>query len=129
MGNGFGGGIFSVSYKNQRLSTALGGGFNRYVGDHWGQVLWVKNYIGMLDPEHEYYRNKGTKNDGNLYVKADYAWTDKLNAYVDMQYRYITYQIKGTNDKWNSLTNEGLSIWILMKRLAFSIRRLGFPGR
>ena len=108
MGNGFGGGIFSVSYKNQRLSTALGGGFNRYVGDHWGQVLWVKNYIGMLDPEHEYYRNKGTKNDGNLYVKADYAWTDKLNAYVDMQYRYITYQIKGTNDKWNSLTNEGL---------------------
>ena len=108
MDNGFGGGIFSLSYKNEQLNAALGGGFNRYEGDHFGQVLWVKNYIGMLEPEHEYYRNKGTKNDGNIYLKADYQLTDGLNMYADMQYRHIKYQIEGMNDKWNSVTNDGL---------------------
>ena len=108
MDNGFGGGIFSLSYKNEHLNAALGGGFNRYEGDHFGQVLWVKNYIGMLEPEHEYYRNKGTKNDGNIYLKADYQLTDGLNMYADMQYRHIKYQIEGMNDKWNSVTNDGL---------------------
>ena len=108
MDNGFGGGIFSLSYKNELLNAALGGGFNRYEGDHFGQVLWVKNYVGMLEPEHEYYRNKGTKNDGNIYLKADYQLTDGLNMYADMQYRHIKYQIEGMNDKWNSVTNEGL---------------------
>ena len=108
MDNGFGGGIFSLSYKNELLNAALGGGFNRYEGDHFGQVLWVKNYIGMLEPEHEYYRNKGTKNDGNIYLKADYQLTDGLNMYADMQYRHIKYQIEGMNDKWNSVTNDGL---------------------
>ena len=108
MDNGFGGGIFSIAYKDQRLNAALGGGFNRYEGHHFGQVLWVKNYIGSLTPDHEYYRNKGTKNDGNIYLKADYQLTNGLNMYADMQYRHITYQIKGVNDKWNSVTNDGL---------------------
>ena len=108
MDNGFGGGIFSIAYKDQRLNAALGGGFNRYGGHHFGQVLWVKNYIGSLTPDHEYYRNKGTKNDGNIYLKADYQLTNGLNMYADMQYRHITYQIKGINDKWNSVTNDGL---------------------
>ena len=35
MDNGFGGGIFSLSYKNERLNAALGGGMNRYEGDHF----------------------------------------------------------------------------------------------
>ena len=119
MDNGFGGGIFSVNYRNSRLNTTLGGGLNRYEGDHFGQVLWVKNYTGMLAPNHEYYRNKGTKTDGNIYLKADYKLTDKLNAYADLQYRHIGYQIKGTNDKWNVVTDEGLQQLIINEKFDF----------
>ena len=36
MDNRFGGGIFSVSYKADRLYASLGGGLNRYYGDHFG---------------------------------------------------------------------------------------------
>ena len=43
MDNWFGGGIFSVSYKADRLHASLGGALNRYDGDHFGKVLWVKN--------------------------------------------------------------------------------------
>lgn len=119
MANGFGGGIFSVSFRNKQLNATLGGGFNRYEGDHFGQVLWVKNYIGTLNPDHEYYRNKGTKNDGNIYLKAEYQLAKGLNAYADMQYRHISYQIKGTNDKWNSLTNNGMQQLDIDKQFGF----------
>ena len=125
MDNGFGGGIFSVNYRNNRLNASLGGGLNHYDGHHFGRVLWVKNYQGEVSPDHEYYRNKGTKTDGNIYLKADYGLTDKLNVYADMQYRHIDYRIKGTNDKWNSLTDEGLQQLDIDERFDFFNPKVG----
>ena len=104
MDNHFGGAVFSLNYKNSRISASLGGGANRYFGHHFGQVLWVKEHIGNLQPNHEYYHNRGAKNDANIYLKADYRMTDALNIYADMQYRHIGYTIKGCNDKWNDAT-------------------------
>ena len=101
MDNWFGGGIFSVSYKADRLHASLGGALNRYDGDHFGKVLWVKNYIGELNPDHDYYRNNATKNDGNIYLKANYELVSGLSAYLDLQYRHINYKINGLNDKYN----------------------------
>ena len=102
MDNWFGGGIFSVNYNHNRLHASLGGALNRYDGDHFGKVLWVKNYLGSLDPDRDYYRNNATKNDGNIYLKANYELGKGLSAYADMQYRHITYKMNGENDKWNS---------------------------
>ena len=104
MDNHFGGAVFSLNYRSDRLNASLGGGANRYFGHHFGQVLWVKEYMGNLQPNHEYYRNNGAKNDANIYLKADYRIADGLNIYTDMQYRHIGYTIKGCNDKWNDAT-------------------------
>ncbi len=101
MDNGFGGGVFSVNYSDNRLKASLGGGLNRYEGNHFGRVLWVENYLGELDPDRDYYRNKGTKNDGNIYLKADYEIVKGFRAYADLQYRHITYKIYGQNDKYD----------------------------
>ena len=101
MDNHFGGAVFSLAYKSKRLNASLGGGLNRYFGRHFGHVLWVKEYIGDLEPNHEYYRNNGAKNDANIYLKADYRLTGSLNIYADLQYRHIGYRINGCNDKWN----------------------------
>lgn len=99
--SGFGGGVFSANYQNDKLTASLGGAVNYYSNDHYGKVLWVENYIGTLNPDHEYYRNKGQKTDANIYAKANYALTNTLNFYADLQYRYINYRIKGDNDKWD----------------------------
>lgn len=97
----FGGGIFSLNYQNEKLNASFGGALNRYSNDHYGKVLWVKNYTEQLAPDHEYYRNNGGKTDGNVYLKANYQLTDELSAYADLQYRYIHYTIDGDNDKWD----------------------------
>ncbi|MBR1804449.1 MAG: TonB-dependent receptor [Muribaculaceae bacterium] len=99
--SGFAGGVFSLRYAKNRLDATLGGGFNRYTNNHYGRVLWVENYIGTLDPSHEYYRNKGEKNDFNIYLRGNYTVWRGLSVYADLQYRHIGYTIKGLNDKWD----------------------------
>ena len=105
MDNHFGGGVFSVNYRNEKLDASLGGALNYYDGWHFGRVIWVKNYIGEMLPDHEYYRNKAKKTDGNLYLKANYNLVAGLNAYADLQYRYINYKIHGDNDKYDYNTD------------------------
>ena len=105
MDNHFGGAVFALTYKNDKVTATAGGGANRYSGDHFGQVLWVKEYNGELLPNHEYYRNNGTKDDANIYLRSDYRPIECLNIYADAQYRHIAYSINGNNDKWNDATD------------------------
>ncbi|MDD6832120.1 MAG: TonB-dependent receptor [bacterium] len=99
--SGFGGAVFSLTYKEDDLSSTLGGGINKYANDHYGNVIWVENYLNALDADHEYYRNKGEKLDFNLYWKASVKAFCKMVAYADVQYRHIGYKINGENDKWD----------------------------
>lgn len=104
MDNGFGGGVFSLLYNKGKVDAAIGGALNQYSGWHFGEVLWVRNYIGSLNPNHEYYRNKGKKTDGNIYARANVDITKSLTAYADLQYRHINYTIDGVSDTydWNT---------------------------
>ncbi len=108
MDNDFGGLTFSVNYQSKRLNATLGGALNRYVGDHFGHVIWTKNYVGQANPNDEYYRNQGKKSDANIFVKGEYKLLPSLSAYADLQLRHIDYSINGTNDKYNSLDASGM---------------------
>ena len=112
MDNKFGGGVFSLNYTDNRLIASLGGGLNQYQGNNFGKVIWIENYIGTLSPNHEYYRNKSKKTDGNIYLKASYDLISGLSAYADLQYRHIDYTIDGTNDKydWNKNIPQPLAV-------------------
>ncbi|WP_321334718.1 TonB-dependent receptor [uncultured Bacteroides sp.] len=101
MNNDFYGMVFSLNYNKNRLSASMGGGLNEYDGDHFGKVIWVKNYVGSLSPEQEYYRSNAKKIDGNIYAKANYDLGSGINIYGDLQYRYINYKINGANDNWD----------------------------
>ncbi len=104
MDNGFGGAVASLSYDSDKMNFVVGGAANHYVGDHFGNVIWVQNYIGELDENHEYYNNQGVKTDANIYAKINYLLSSDLSLYADMQGRYIGYSILGDNDKWDWAT-------------------------
>ena len=99
LGNDFGGLIFSLNYNQNKWKVSFGGGGNYYDGNHFGKVIWVKEQLGNTN--REYYRSQGKKADFNFYLKGNYQWTENLNLYGDLQYRFIDYRIKGQNDTWD----------------------------
>lgn len=119
MDNHFAGAVFSVNYRDEKLRASLGGAVNKYVGDHFGRVLWAKNYIGELDPNTDYYRNEAHKTDANVYLRAEYLLCRGLTAYADAQYRHIRYRMEGTNDKYNSWAGSGMQCLDLDERFNF----------
>ena len=101
MDNDFAGGVFSLLYKRGRIDAVLGGALNYYSGWHFGNVVWVRNYVGDILPGQEYYRNKGEKTDGNIYARANINIAKGFSAYADLQYRHIDYCINGASDTYD----------------------------
>ena len=104
MANDFYGVVASIAYNNhQNLQAVLGGGWNKYDGDHYGLVTWVKNSVDALMPNHKYYDDKTKKTDFNVYGKVTYEFLRGLNAYVDLQYRHVGLKMDGPTDEidWN----------------------------
>ena len=87
--NDFFGTTFSLNYKTAKTDLLIGGAANRYLGSHFGEVVWTQNYIPNAN---RYYDNFGNKDDINFYTKASYNVTNKLNFFTDLQYRMIFYE-------------------------------------
>lgn len=87
--NDFYGTTFSANYKTDNLNVVAGGGWNRYEGAHYGNVVWA--YYTDINPADRYYDNDATKTDFNVYTKANYQITEKLNLFGDLQYRHVDY--------------------------------------
>ncbi|MDA6071203.1 TonB-dependent receptor [Flavobacterium sp. AC] len=89
--NDFYGTTFSVKYKDEKLDVILGGGWNKYEGDHYGKVIWAR-YASQSELGDHYYDDYSTKTDGNIFAKANYQFTEKLSFYGDLQYRRVQYK-------------------------------------
>lgn len=126
--NGFGGGIFSLTYNRGRVNAVIGGGLNNFRGHHFGQIAWVRNYVGKLDPLQEYYRNLGEKLDGNIYARANVDIAGGLSAYADLQYRHIDYKITGIGDNYDYNTG-AMQTYGIHKKYNFFNPKVGLNWR
>ncbi len=95
--NHFYGGIISFIYQGTKSHITLGGGWNQYIGHHYGNILWLANNNG-IEKDFEWYRNTGVKTDMSGFIKYDYSITEKLSLYADLQYRNIDFEIDGIDD-------------------------------
>lgn len=96
--NYFYGVTWSMNYGSGILNFTLGGGLNKYDGDHFGEIIW--SALPMNVPkDYRYYFNNGKKTDFNVFWKNTIAITDKLSAFVDLQYRRIDYQTAGRENR------------------------------
>ena len=93
--NDFIGLIGNINYKaNNKLNVLLGGGYNNYLGRHFGEVVWAQ----FSNPDNLipiYYDNKASKNDANIYLKTTYRPNDNLTIFADLQGRNISYDFVG----------------------------------
>ncbi len=120
--NHFYGFVYALNYKGLISDLTIGGGWNKYDGNHFGNVIWGE-YLGSIETKqeqdllnkgnnyqlktnHEWYRNKGVKTDLNIYAKYNIQVSEMLNLFADLQYRRIDYSIDGIDDDLRNITQE-----------------------
>ncbi len=86
--------VYSLNYKKDKLNVILGGGYNKYDGDHFGELIWDSFPIA-IPSEEQYYFSNGEKTEFNTYLKTEYELNSKTLAFIDLQYRSISYKSDG----------------------------------
>lgn len=92
--NDFYGTTFSANYITDNLDFIIGGGYNKYEGDHFGKVIWARNASQSELGDH-YYDYFGNKTDFNLFAKLNYKLNSKWSLFGDLQYRNVGYKANG----------------------------------
>ena len=115
MDNDFYGAVASLVYDNhENLQATFGGGWNRYEGDHFGLVKWVKAPVTPIQPNSPYYFDKTKKTDFNVYGKVTYDLLSGLNAFVDLQYRHVGIKMDGPTDEID---------WDIYERIVYDMKQ------
>jgi iron complex outermembrane receptor protein len=109
--NDFYGTTFSANYKEDSWDIILGGGWNKYEGDHFGKVIWAR-YASTSELGDYYYDDFATKTDGNIFAKANYKVSDKWSLFGDLQLRNVTYKANSSetglvDDNFNFFNPKG----------------------
>jgi iron complex outermembrane receptor protein len=103
--NDFYGLVYSLVYTAPTSRLVFGGSTNEYKGSNYGQIIWSQ-FASNSEINHEWYRSTGDKTDFNVYAKLDQKISQKLNLYVDLQYRGINHKIKGTDGDLRDITQD-----------------------
>jgi len=82
----------------------VGGGWNKYLGDHFGKVVWTEKNVGLIE-DTPYYFNNAVKTDWNVFGRSNLKITNHLDATVDIQGRWIHYTFEGP-DQSGTLTDQ-----------------------
>lgn len=84
--------IISLQYKHDKGIFTMGGGWNRYDGDHYGKVIWAATGFPI---NHRWYDLEARKTDVNAYAKYQYRAAPGLELFGDVQYRNVNYRLDG----------------------------------
>jgi len=90
--NDFYGSIFSLQYKTDNSQLTFGGGWNRYEGNHYGDVIWAEKGLALPG---RWYDLDANKNDLTLYFKQQTKVGSLVSVFYDLQYRGVKYNLYG----------------------------------
>ncbi|MGB5821757.1 MAG: TonB-dependent receptor [Saonia sp.] len=91
----FYGTVFSLLYKKDRLDAVLGGGWNRYDGEQFGEIVFA-DFAQLPSSPTRFFENNSDKKDFNIYAKATFQIDDQFSFFADAQLRNISYKANGS---------------------------------
>ncbi len=93
--NHYYGQIFSIQYRKNKDQFTFGGGWTRYEGNHFGEIIWSQTAIPH---KYRWYDHNALKTDLNVYAKYQRQLTPYLSLFGDLQLRRVKYNIDGFRD-------------------------------
>ena len=101
--NDFYGITYALKYKHKNTNLSFGGSANKYIGDHFGKVIWAR-FSGNSEMNHEWYNNRGKKSDINFYGRINQKLNTQFELFTDLQYRRIGYTVNGIHDDLSDIS-------------------------
>ena len=92
--NDFFGAVGSLNYDGGKLNSTLGISWNKYLGDHFGEIIWSQ-FASNSEIRDRYYDNYGNKDEMNFFLKNEYNINPNLALFADLQFRSIAYEATG----------------------------------
>jgi iron complex outermembrane receptor protein len=90
--NWFYGTTFSAQYKRKNDQFTAGGAYTQYRGKHYGKIIWSEVNIPK---DYKWYNLTAYKNDISLFAKYQRRIAVRWEAFADVQYRAVDYNING----------------------------------
>ena len=102
----------SLLYQNSGFNMTFSGTYSNYNGDHFGEVIWARQFNQNAKIRDRYYQGNGKKTDLSFFMKTSYSLNKKIELYGDIQLRNIRYKTRGlTSDLVNMKLNESNSFF------------------
>lgn len=105
--NDFYGTTFSANYQSGAIEFIFGGSYNKYEGNHFGNVIWAR-FASQSELGDRYYDDVATKTDGTAFAKANYKVNEKWSLFGDLQVRNVHYK---ANSYETGLVNDNFSFF------------------
>lgn len=107
--NQFYGQIAALSYVDSINDLTVGGAWSVYDGLHFGTLPYLTNVFAPA--RFRYYDNDAFKKEMNSYVKWERKLTQKLQSFVDLQYRKVQHQMNGFTKNTNLVIDRNFNFF------------------
>ena len=102
----------SAKYESKKLNLTFSSSFSNYSGDHFGEIIWARQFGENAKIRDRYYQGNGKKTDFSIFTKASYSINESMELYGDLQLRNIKYKTSGlTSDLVNMVLDESFSFF------------------
>ena len=102
----------SAKYESKKLNLTFSSSFSNYSGDHFGEIIWARQFGENAKIRDRYYQGNGKKTDFSIFTKASYSINESMELYGDLQLRNIKYKTSGlTSDLVNMILDESYSFF------------------
>lgn len=108
LNNKFYGTVFSVQHQKNNTQFTAGGGWNRYDGKHYGDIIWA-DVQAAVPLNYRWYDLTANKKDFSLYTKWSEQWSNNWQSFLDVQYRTVHYNINGFRNNPGIIINRSYS--------------------
>ncbi|MEC8248213.1 MAG: TonB-dependent receptor, partial [Bacteroidota bacterium] len=85
----------SATYDKNGLEIISGISYSDYKNDHYGEVIWGSDLASGTSIRDRYYLSVSDKSDFSLFSKVTFRMTEKLQAFLDLQGRFVNYKTEG----------------------------------
>ena len=83
------------TYQKNGFELISGISYSDYTNEHYGEIIWGSDLADGTNIRDRYYLSISDKSDFSVFSKATFRLSGKIQAFVDLQGRFVAYTTTG----------------------------------